>query len=159
MTKEELQKIVNALPDGCNVNIDITPVAPKEQSKERKIFKWKDLKNINGYWINGNSDIEDIVHDDAHPINRNIFATEAQAKSALAMAQLSQLIPHYCKPFTNEEWLNRNLPKYTIYRDRGQSVVREQYGFYHFLAFRTMEQAELFFQNNKELIKQYYMLD
>ena len=91
--------------------------------------------------------------------NRNIFLTEKHAKSALAMAQISQLIPYYGGEITNDEWKDSSIRKYIIFR-KGSVVGRcEAYSNYEFLAFHTAEQRDEFLKNNEQLVKDYLMIE
>lgn len=48
---------------------------------------------------------------------RTYFLPKKHAKSALAMAQISQLIPFYGGEITDEEWKDSDMKKYVITRD------------------------------------------
>ena len=51
---------------------------------------WEELNKINGYYISGHSRIENLdTSVGCIDINKNLFATEEQAKAAIALAQLS----------------------------------------------------------------------
>ena len=91
--------------------------------------------------------------------SRNVFLTEKEAKSALAMSQISQLMPYYGGAITDEEWSDYDTPKYTITRYEGKSALEITNLWYHFLAFHTEEQRDDFFEHNYELVKEYLMLD
>lgn len=93
--------------------------------------------------------------------NYDVFATQKQAKSALAMARISQLIAHderYGGVVTEEEW-EGNTTKYTIVRFYGSLEHAVHKGMYQFLAFHTAEQRELFLSENERLVKDYLMID
>ena len=82
------------------------------------------------------------------------YATEKQAKSALAMAKLSQIIAHdkrFGGPITDEEWCGPNN-YYSILR-YGNTLYVCFRGSYDFLAFHTEKQANLFLEENKDLIR------
>lgn len=94
--------------------------------------------------------------------NRNVFATEKQAKSALAMARISQLMAYderYGGVVTDEEWRNNKMVKPVLYRSQGAIARKEPIGEYHFLAFHTEEQRKLFFAENERLVRDYLMID
>lgn len=94
--------------------------------------------------------------------NYDVFATQKQAKSALAMARISQLMAHderYGGVVTEEEW-DDTSEKFVLYRcaDKiAHAVTTLQW--HHFLAFHTIEQRELFLAENEQLIKDYLMID
>lgn len=129
--------------------------------------RWRDNKetNIVGYYINLDSKIVQIEKDSDYKnikSNYDVFATEKQAKSALAMAQISQIMANderFGGFVTDEEWCNSDNLKYVIKRV-GDILSKDCYASnYHFLAFHTEKQRNLFLQENEDLIKDYLMLD
>jgi hypothetical protein len=164
--KEEKEKSIKIdIPEGYEID--------KEKSTfENIIFKKKEAKpwrkeshNIDGYYINNIAKIAEVIGDVWKPINFNIFATEKQAKSALAMAQISQIMandPRFGGPVTDKEWLDHGKEKYVIFRNCRDydNIAKETYLFtYAFLAFHTPQQRYLFLKENEDLVKQYLMLD
>lgn len=94
--------------------------------------------------------------------NYNVFATEKQAKSALAMARISQIMANdkrFGEVITDEEWNNPNIRKYCIDRFAGKRRIDVFDTTYHFLAFHTREQRDLFLEENEDLVKDYLMID
>lgn len=88
------------------------------------------------------------------------FKTQKAAKSAIAMAQISQLLPYYGGVITDEEWCD-SIPKYCITRNNGNRIEQTtRYYSYSFLAFHTWEQRERFmsYSENLQLVKDYLML-
>lgn len=67
------------------------------KKKEKAINCWTDLPKVNGVYISINSIINSLgnCEDDANNYNKNVFLNEKYAKSALALAQISQLLPYY----------------------------------------------------------------
>lgn len=93
--------------------------------------------------------------------NHDVFATEKQAKSALAMAQISQIMANderFGGVVTDEEWNNDNW-KYVIWRKHNNVYYDVLIKSYTFLAFHTVQQRDLFFIENEDLVKQYLMID
>lgn len=135
---------------------------PKERPK-----KWRDDVNniISGYFINDASEIINITIEEENPnegYNYNVFATEKQAKSALAMARISQIIAndsHFGGAITDEEWQDASITKYIICRWSNKVQTDFNYTSYHFLAFHTKEQRSLFLKENEDLVKDYLMID
>ena len=124
--------------------------------------RWVDNKNVDvdGYLIDSDSHIVHYSGPNTY-INHNIFATEIQAKSALAMARISQIMANDLRfggPITDEEWVTNNLKKFTIRRINGRAVFNTDSFVYNFLAFHTAEQRQLFWEENDELIKDYLMI-
>lgn len=135
--------------------------------KKKEDAVWKNGHNrMDGYFVSGSAEVMPLpptyraFSDD--PQDNNVFATEKQAKSALAMAQLSQIMqndPRFGKPITNADWENRDMTKYIIERRDGRICVDCWCTKWYFLAFRTARQRDLFLKEYKSLIKEYFMMD
>ena len=130
-------------------------------SKIHKKWRYEEVEDaeINGYYINSDSHI--VKHSGYNAdINHNVFATEKQAKSALAMARISQIMANdqrFGGVVTDEEWGNNVPCYYVILKVRNILVITTSYR-YEYLGFHTMEQANLFLEENEDLVKDYYML-
>lgn len=130
-----------------------------EITKQEIAWRNNDNVTITGYYILRNSRITYIQDQGNIKENYNIFATEKQAKSALAMARISQIIANderFGGVVTDEEWRNKQWTKIVKIENKLIITINFSYGF---LAFHTREQAELFLKENEDLIKDYYMLD
>lgn len=154
--------------------IKITPPEGYEIDKENSTFeyikfkpivkkRWRDSNpEITGFYL-GSSGVAAYFFpnskwDDG---NRNVFTTEKQAKSALAMAQISQIMDNderFGGVVTDWEWLDSRA-KYCIYRCDNRIAVVENLFSYHFLAFHTAKQRDLFLEENEDLVKDYLMVD
>ena len=91
----------------------------------------------------------------------SVFATEKQAKSALAMARISQIMANDIENFggviTDEEWENSE-GKYIIFREEN-SVCKTTVGSdYYFLAFHTAKQRDLFLAKYPQLVRDFLMI-
>lgn len=130
---------------------------------KKKTERWIDkTKSITGFYINSESRITQAfcANDDK---SRNVFATRKQAESARAMAQISQIMANderFGGPVTDEEWQEDS--KFYIIRRMNNEIFRDwsmgRY-FYFFLAFHTAKQRDLFLEENKDLVKDYLMID
>ena len=130
--------------------------------KKKEIKEWIDLIKINGYYIDSLSNFHKV--EDEHEYentcgaNRNVFVTEKQALSALAFAQITQLLPYYggYTEFRNDA--NNYVIGYCP--DSEQFVVNcwEHYIYSQF-HFESQKSAEEFIKNNEDLLRQYFMLD
>lgn len=124
---------------------------------------WSDRKNeiIEGYYISPDSMISPFCTN-INADNYGLFATEKQAKSAIAMARISQImandIEHFGGVVTDEEWLETSV-KSTIYRAGSRIELSSAVYEYHFLAFHTAEQRDLFLEKYRDLVKDYLCLD
>lgn len=127
------------------------------------VKRWRDKNNnmISGYYLKG-GDVHSLNgylnnwHD-----NHHVFVTKKQAKSALAMAQISQIMVNdkrFGGIITDEEWNNMTI-KYCIMRHFNHRIaVGNAQVEYYFLAFHTPEQRNLFLRENKDLVRDYLML-
>lgn len=153
--------------------IKITPPEGYEIDKENSTFecikfrpivqRWRDSNpEITGFYLGG-SGVASYFFPNSKwdEVNRNVFATEKQAKSALAMAQISQIMANderFGGMVTDEEW-NENNHYYVIFR-RGKYIASGcNLGTHRFLAFHTSEQRDLFLEENEDLVKDYLMVD
>lgn len=92
--------------------------------------------------------------------NKDIYLTDKYAKSALALAQISQLMPYYGCEITNEEW-KRNDRKFTIVSYDGELKPFTHVNNKVLVAFHTEAQRTRFmsFPENIQLVKDLYMMD
>ena len=90
---------------------------------------------------------------------KNRFKTEKQALSALAYAQLTQLmaLPCYNGDWT-PNWDCQNQEKYCITRLKSGLVKLDYSGYFSFLAFKSKKVRDEFYHNHMNLIKQFYEL-
>lgn len=137
--------------------------------KPKGIKTWNDLYvaslnsnevRVSGYRIDHYSNIYEANRRAiAGDHSRNLFLTEKEAKSSLAMSQISQLMPYYGGSITDGEWEDSDIIKYAITRYEGTIVFSEAVCWFHFLAFHTEEQRDSFYKNNEQLVKDYLMID
>ena len=132
------------------------------KKKEKQVKTWTDLieKKIpnSSKYINNHSVIQGVVGDKYSRNDKNYFIDEKHAKSALAMAQISQLMPYYGGAITLEEWYN-SKPKYIMTRYKKSIHIEITTLSYNFLAFHTQEQIDMFFKYNEQLVRDYLMFD
>ena len=115
-------------------------------------------ENIQGFYIGNDGEIyvEDSI---ANYSEKGVFKTEKQAKSALAYAQLTQLmaLPEY-----NGDWVpgwNDNDTIYTIGRIGFYLRIEVYSCTYQKICFKTKEICNKFLDNNLDLLKEYFELD
>lgn len=153
-----MQTITINVPDGYEVQI-----VKKEEKKEPVIRTYQDLikigKIIKGHYITAKGGIHYITSSTKYG-TEGIALSEKVAKSMLAMAMISQLMPYYGGEITKEEWKNDNKYKYiiTFYKERIITVDWIDNNYY-FLAFHTKEQRDEFLKYNEQLVKDYLMID
>lgn len=131
--------------------------------KPIKSKRWRDNKDadVTGYYINSISDIYDYVGLNESR-NYHVFATEKQAKAALAMARISQIMANderFGGVVADEEWNNDCKYKYCIFRRDNIITVGSYARCYNFLSFHTREQRDLFLEENEDLVKDYLMIE
>lgn len=125
----------------------------KEELEDKGFPKtWKQLKKIEGYYTNSFSQICRIDYATFSDKNIKTFKTEKQAKAAIAMAQLSQLMHVY-----NDGWIpdwseNNNAIKHTIQFYKNSLYFSSYINTQKFLAFKTPEIRNEFAKNFESLI-------
>lgn len=151
--------------------IKIVPPEGYEIDKENSTFECVKFKRIIKRWrdcdpyVNGWYIRDDHISNEESNLkwktgNLDVFATEKQAKSAFAMAQISQIMANderFGGPVTDEEWDNYTS-KSTIIRGNGNIILSSAISNYCFLAFHTQEQRDLFLKENEDLVKDYLMI-
>lgn len=156
-TYEERQVLFNKLEEK-NYKWDADTLT---LSKIQKRWRDNEKNTISGYYTYTDSRITYSEDHSNTKENYNLFATKKQAKSALAMAQISQIMANderFGGVVTDEEWGNNVPCYYVILKVRNILVITTSYR-YEYLAFHTEEQAKLFLEENEDLIKDYYMMD
>lgn len=126
-------------------------------------LRWRDKEDawMKGWWIDGAAEICIAASVSNTPRYHNVFATEKQAKSALAMARISQIMANdkrFGGAIGEDEW-NHGTTKYTIISCANRVVKRTNTLEYSFLAFHASEERDLFMEENMDLIKDYFMLE
>ena len=123
---------------------------------------WSDKKyeTIEGYYISPDSTISPFCTN-INANNYGLFATERQAKSALAMARISQIMTndfeHFGGIITDEEW-GKDEWKFVICRSWNRIFTKAVRSDYYFLAFHTEAQRHLFLEKYRDLVKDFLMI-
>lgn len=114
--------------------------------------------NVSGYWVGSSGEIR-VANRTALHSDKNVFKYEEQAESALAYAQLTQLmaLPCYNGDWT-PNWDDPNQEKYCITRMKYDIVKLDYSGYFSFLAFKSEKVRDEFFNNHMDLIKQFHQL-
>ena len=120
--------------------------------------RWRDRnENVKDYVSDG----EDKVRDCLSPFDNVIgFASEKEALREYAARKISHIIANdkrFGGPITYQEWQGNNY-KSVIKRFKDEIIKSEVCNSFTPLAFHTMEQRDLFFEENQDLLKQYFML-
>lgn len=149
-----MQTITIKVPNDCEVQV---------VKKEPIIKTYQDLihykEEIKGYWVGVNGEVIPCYSDNLGTFSKIIAASEKVAKSMLAMAMISQLMPYYGGAITDEEWKGTKC-KYIITLYQGETIKLDwTLGNYYFLAFHTSVQRGEFLKYNEQLVKDYLMID
>lgn len=128
----------------------------QEEIKSVVPDSWEDLKEVKGWWIDMYSEIEEVIEADCRNDNKNLFVTENQAKKALAMAQLSQLMK--ATGDCEIDWSDYKK-KYCIIREGNDISTSYSYHVYLFLSFNTESIRDEFMEKHMDLIRTYFELD
>lgn len=142
------------VPEGYEIDKEKSTFEKIIFKKKNTINCWEDLKEISGYGITTENNIVHWSKLSAIKDNKNVFLNEKYAKSALALAQISQLLPYYD---SNVDWGNIRY-KYCINKELNRIIIKQWSSVYHILAFNSLEEAERFLKYNEQLVKDYFML-
>lgn len=149
------------IPEGHEVDT-FDPKTGLITFKKKTIEKWRDkfYTKIVGFFIDHHG-IQPYESDCRTIKDKLVFSTEKQAQSVYAFAELSKIIANDSRfggPITDEEWKDACKTKYIISRKSNSIIGDYLYLYYTLLAFHISEQRDLFLEENKNLIKQYFML-
>ena len=150
----------------------IVPPEGYEIDKENSTFdcikfkpvvkRWRDTNPfVKGYCVEGNNIVKYDMYNKFDKGCHDMYATEKLAKSALAMAYISQIMANderFGGMVTDKEWHCEPV-KYTIERCKNEIALDNYYTSYKFLAFHTSEQRDLFLKEYEDLVKDYLMID
>ena len=142
------------VPEGYEIDKEKSTFEKIVFKKKKAINCWEDLEKINGYAISIDNHIVHWSGLSTIAENKNAFLNEKYAKSASALAQISQLLPYYD---SNVDWGNIKY-KYCIDREHNKISINQWTSVYHVLAFNSKEEAERFLKYNEQLVKDYFML-
>jgi len=129
---------------------------PVKNEWESKIIDYG-TKAVDGWYLGINYVLKYINPEN---MDKSTFKTEKQAKSALAYAQLTQLmaLPEYNGDWV-ADWTNRSESKYCIVLVNKKLMVDLFYEYAQKICFKSRELAEIFLANNLDLIKQFNEMD
>ena len=147
--------------------LKITPPEGFEIDKEKSTFEeivfkpvkkqlpksWKELKTIEGFFVTHDCTIYEAAPQNTNDYQRNIFATEEQAKASIALAQLSQLREVYRGAWV-PDWYNVDQIKHCIIRLDGKIDTSVLFRSAHFLSFQSPEIIDEFLENFRDLIEE-----
>lgn len=145
----------------CNHHPDSFDLVIVEEVEEPEFWSDNPDNTFNEFLINNGKSISRTSEVPNIKLHRDIFANRRQAISALAMSRISQIMANDIKnfggPITDIEW-GSNTTKYVIYRNGYNVDITRATYMYHFLAFHTIEQRDLFLKKYNNLVKNYLMI-
>lgn len=144
------------IPEGYEIDKEKSTFEKIVFKKKEIVNTWDDLPNIEGVFITGSSASIKTPLLEIKSTNKNIFLNEKYAKSALALAQISQLLPYYD---SKVDWSDEDTKKYCIISFRNKLDFTISAKTFHLLAFNTLNEAKRFLKYNEQLVKDYFMLD
>jgi len=121
---------------------------------------WEEISYRTGYYYSfdrcGKLEINAATPCDNRDLSKQVFRTEEQVESALAFAQLSQLVAEMNGDW-QPDWTDLNS-KYVIIRIEDRLEKRNFSGYFSHLAFKSRELMDFSFEHHKELWEQYWQL-
>lgn len=152
----ETKEIKIEIPEGYEIDTEKSTFENIVFKKKPVVNCWEDLPKVSGVLIdNASSKIYESGYFPTTFSNKNIFLDEKSAKAALALAQISQLLPYYD---SKVDW-NKYGEKYVIVRTFNSLTIDINYNTYRLLAFNTYEEAARFLKHNEQLVRDYYMME
>lgn len=142
------------IPEGYEIDKEKSSFEKIVFKKKVEVNCWEDLKRVTGVYITDSNCIVPVAVGLVKPHNQNVFLNEKYAKAALALAQISQLLPYYD---TNVDWTSSDH-KYCIERIGDRIEIGPLMSSYCVLAFNTRDEAERFLKHNEQLVKDFYIL-
>lgn len=160
-----MEEIKINIPEGYEVDKENSTFECIKFKKKIEVNTWQDIPKLQGFYILEDSTIKELdpVYHNTRAMreNTNVFINRKYAKSALALAQISQLMPYYSGEITEEEWKNVRLKKYGVLFYNSKITTNIYYDTKQMIGFHTEEQLNRFlsFPENIQLVKDLYMVD
>lgn len=154
-----------------NKEIKITPpegyeIDKKNSTFEKIVFKeieqklpmrWKDLKEVDGYYVTPGSQIIKEICRTANDYSRNTFPSQKEAEAALVLAQLCQLRNAWNSKRESTwkvNWCDAGQAKYCIIVRKGELFPIERYVFNATMYFKSRELRDEFMETFKDLLEE-----
>ena len=135
-----------------NSDLSVGKIVFKKKENELPT-KWEDLKKLDGFYVESNSEIDSISDGDISAINRNVFPTKSEAEACLALSQLCQLRDAYNgEPLADWcDWRDGTI-KYCICFYEEKICKPQNRGNGNILSFKTEKLRDKFLENFEDLI-------
>ena len=161
MKQEEEKSFKVQIPEGYEIDKENSTFEYIKYKKVKSEYpkSWDEAfvgNNVSGYWVGSSGKIR-IANRVAIREDKNTFKYQEQADSALAYAQLTQLMALPCfngnwKP----NWNDANDTKYSIAFYDSKLYINVSYTYQHFLTFKSKEKAQIFLGLYKDLINIFF---
>lgn len=155
----ETKEVKINIPEGYEIDEQNSTFECIKFKKIHQINTWEDIPRINGCYI---SNCNIVTGYEGKPCeeNKDVYLTNKYAKSALALAQISQLMPYYGGEITDKEWANSDW-KYCISICNKEISLCTSVYLRDLVSFHTAIQRDRFlsFPENVQLVKDLYMVD
>lgn len=161
----ETKEVKINIPEGYEIDKENSTFECIKFKKIHQINTWKQLKSLKGGIINSTGKYHQLVPNCYGTVvtegNNLTFINEKYAKSAIAFAKISQLMPYYGGEITDEEWGNAEWKYSVAVNHKGDITNKTTINIKDIIAFHTAEQRDRFisFPENIQLIKDLYMVD
>jgi len=155
MTIEQAKDLFKSNPEFRNTLLSV--FTDEELGIDSFPKHWENLGLVDGWYVDTDASILQIPDCYTYNDAKNIFATEKQAKSALAFAQLTQLAAK-----VNGDWIpdwTNSSRKYIVFCQGNELQVDYNFKYKHKISFKTQELAEKSLKYHEQLWKDYYMID
>lgn len=149
------------IPEGYEIDKENSTFECIKFKKKFEVNTWKDIRTLSGTLITAKSDFYHVPKVPVdHIVDKNVFISEKYAKAALALAQISQLMPYYGGEITNKEWADGNL-KHSIIVVGKKICCTSTWKTRYPISFHTTVDRNRFmsFLENMQLVKDFYMMD
>lgn len=148
----DMKEVIIPVPDGHELVQDGNTYTIKEKSKYPT--SWKGLGWIEGYWVDGDSVINcDRGTSTYSQSNRDVYATKKQAEASISQAQITQLLKAYNGDW-KADWTD-DTNKFVILLVKDGWVRNSAKYNHNFLAFKTKEARDHFFEHHMDLFNKY----
>lgn len=120
---------------------------------------WEEL-NVKSGWVINNGRPVYVENTGCYDVcTSHMYATKAQAKSAIAFAKLSQLVKSV-NDFYYSNWRQYDSRSiHTVSRNEKNELITDEWFYTYFLlAFPTNELAQASLENNRDLWEDYWMI-
>ena len=142
------------------VDLLLTKFSKEELGMSKWPERWEDLNKLEGWYINSDAEIFPSKPHIGKLCHKNLFVSEKQAKSALAYAQLSQIVAKMNDGWI-PDWNNDEQNKYTIHYAHDKQCLRTNVwceSMQAQLYFKTEEMANFSIKYHESLWLQYFMI-